>query len=404
MKIVSTIKLCIVVLFFSSCGETPLEKGMYRINGTVAGLDSGEIYMMNYPNPIDTLKVENGAFTIEKELNDVVRRINIVKDANERIINPKNMVSLFVEPAIMSLKLNYSDFSKSKLGGSKTQDEQYQLDEIGNKIGANYKVEQDAYDAVRKKYDDAAKAGASEEALEAIKYEDNEARRKLAPMWEEQGKATLQFIKDHPKSFVSVQSLFFQLGNMQYDEAKAIVDQFNPKHLKIGIGARLAKGIEDMQKGIPGAFAGNFNTIDINGNPIKLADFKGKYLLIDFWASWCVPCRKGNPHLLDLYAKYNLKGLEILGVSDDDRNHDAWRKAVKKDQIGIWHHVLRGLKMKDGRLDVNDRSTDISDGYNVGSLPTKILVNPEGIIVGRYGSGGGTDDDMDHDLAALFEK
>lgn len=223
-------------------------------------------------------------------------------------------------------------------------------------------------------------------------------------MWKKQGDAALQFIKDNPKSYVSVQSLMFQLRDLQYDEAKAIVNQFNPEHLKIGMGQRLVAELENMKKGVPGAMAGNFDTVDINGNPLKLADFKGKYLLIDFWASWCVPCRKGNPHLIQLYKKYNPKGLEILGVSDDDRAHDKWRKAVKKDQIGIWHHVLRGVKLKDGRPDFNDKSTDISEGYNISTLPTKILVDPDGVIIGRYGSGGGNDADMDRDLAALFDK
>ncbi|MDO5979684.1 TlpA disulfide reductase family protein [Flavivirga spongiicola] len=404
MKLTNIIKLFIITLIISSCGEKqkPLEEGMYRINGTVNGLENGDIYLTNFPNPTDTIKVVKGKFTLEKELKEVVGKVNLTKDASIKYMDSKLMISFFIEPSIMTLDLNYEDFSKSKLMGSKTQDEQYQLDEIRSKIAANYKAEQDAFETVRKKYDDATKAGASEEELEAIKYEDNEARGKLAPMWEEQGKVTLQFIKDNPKSFVSVQSLMFQLGHIQYDEAKAILDQFNPAHLKIGIGARLAKDIEDMRKGIPGALAGNFNTVDINGSPLKLEDFKDKYLLIDFWASWCVPCRKGNPHLISLFEKYNQKGLEILGVSDDDRDHDKWRKAVEKDQIGIWHHVLRGLEYDpETRRQIN-KHKDISNGYNISSLPTKILVNPDGVIIGRYGGGGGTDDDMDRDLAKLF--
>src|SRR5699024_4809173 len=155
---------------------------------------------------------------------------------------------------------------------------------------------------------------------------------------------------------------------------------------------RLKQDIEDLKKGVPGADAADFNTVDINGDSLQLADFKGDYLLIDFWASWCVPCRKGNPDLIKLYKKYHPKGLEILGVSDDDSDHNAWHKAVEKDGIDIWHHVLRGMKTDESGRPV-DGGSDISNAYNISTLPTKILINPSGEIIGRYGSGGGDDED-----------
>ncbi|MDY7396946.1 TlpA disulfide reductase family protein [Aureibaculum sp. 2210JD6-5] len=240
--------------------------------------------------------------------------------------------------------------------------------------------------------------------MEVIKYEDNDARNKLEPMWNEQREATIKFIKENPKSYISMYNLLFLLGDMQYNEAKAFYDNFDSKYSDTKWAKKLSEEIEKLKKGVPGAMAGDFNATDINGNPIKLADFKGNYLLIDFWASWCVPCRKGNPHLISLYKKYNPKGLEILGVSDDDRNPDAWRKAIKKDNIGIWRHVLRGLEYKEGTHERINIDKDISEGYNIHTLPTKILINPEGMIVGRYGGGGGTDEDLDRDLAEIFEK
>jgi thiol-disulfide isomerase/thioredoxin len=123
--------------------------------------------------------------------------------------------------------------------------------------------------------------------------------------------------------------------------------------------------------------------------------------LLDFWASWCVPCRKGNPHLLSLYSKYKDKGLEIIGVSDDDNNHEAWQKAVDKDGIGVWKHVLRGLDMKK-RLAGEENESDISQYYGIHSLPTKILIDPNGIIIGRYGGGGESDEAMDKKFAEIF--
>lgn len=84
-------------------------------------------------------------------------------------------------------------------------------------------------------------------------------------------------------------------------------------------GQELRKEISNPQGGSPGGIAADFAGLDIDGKSLKLSDYKGKYVLLDFWASWCVPCRKGNPHLLQLHSKYKNKGFEIIGVSDDDR-------------------------------------------------------------------------------------
>jgi thiol-disulfide isomerase/thioredoxin len=113
---------------------------------------------------------------------------------------------------------------------------------------------------------------------------------------------------------------------------------------------------------------------------------KGKYVLIDFWASWCVPCRKSMPHVKELYDRYKDKGLEVIGVSDDDRDTAAWVKAVAKDGTGIWHNVLRGLDWdKLRKNEKNDK--DISDKFGIHSLPTKILIDRNGMIIGRYDKG-----------------
>ncbi|HEU0125094.1 MAG TPA: TlpA disulfide reductase family protein, partial [Flavobacterium sp.] len=255
---------------------------------------------------------------------------------------------------------------------------------------------------IRKKYDDARAAKKSEEVLEAIKYEDNDARGKLEPMYAEMEKASYNFMKENPNSYYSLFLLRMNSRNLKYDEAKAYYDSFNPIYKKGDLAKDLVTEIENIKKGVPGAPAGPFNKKDINGNPIKLEDFKGKYVLIDFWASWCVPCRKGNPHLLKLYAQYKPKGLEILGVSDDDRAEDKWKKAVEKDGIGVWRHILRGLQYKEGTYERINIDQDVSEGYNIHVLPTKILVDPNGIIVARYDQGEADDERMDKDLAAIF--
>lgn len=386
-------------LVIAGCIEKPLEEGKYRINGTITGLENGEIYLSLFPK-VDTIKVENGKFKIERELKEVVGRIYLLKDLNQRGMDGKRGVYFFIEPKIMTLNLNYEDFSDSKLEGSITQDDQYRLDAITGQIRKEFQPVLDKMAANRKLLDEAQKAK-DEAEFKRLKYIDNDIRGEMMPMNNKISEASIKFVKENPKSFASVNAILFLLKDLKYEEAKAIADQFNPEHLKIEMGLRVAAELEEMKKGIPGAMAGNFDTVDINGIPIKLDDFKGKYLLIDFWASWCVPCRKGSPHIIDLFNKYNSKGLEVLGVASDDSTPDAWRKAVKEDKVGIFHQVLSGLKFD--RKTMTEINPGIGDGYNISTLPTKILVGPDGIILGRFGTGGGNDTDMDKMLAEIFE-
>ncbi len=118
--------------------------------------------------------------------------------------------------------------------------------------------------------------------------------------------------------------------------------------------------------------------------------------MLDFWASWCVPCRKGNPHLKELYAKYKEKGIEFVGIADDDRAEAKWKEAVAKDGTGIWKHVRRGLKYENG---VFDTSADISGNFGIHTLPTKILIDRDGKIIGRYGE---QEEELNKKLKEIF--
>lgn len=158
-----------------------------------------------------------------------------------------------------------------------------------------------------------------------------------------------------------------------------------------------------QQTGQPGAVAAGFTTSDMNGKPLKLSDFKGKYVLLDFWASWCVPCRKSNPHIIQLYHQYKDKGFDVIGVSDDDTRQLQWRNAVKQDSTGIWHQVLRGAGKIANNQSGKANAKDLHQLYNIQSLPTKILIGPTGKIIGRYGDNDTNDDDLDKALAEIFK-
>ena len=182
-----------------------------------------------------------------------------------------------------------------------------------------------------------------------------------------------------------------------------IVSQLNTTQGKVCLMpvANNKQTMADTTKGAVGSMASGFKTTDINGKLLDLKEFRGKYILLDFWASWCIPCRKSNPHLIVLYHKYSAKGFDIIGISDDDQRQAKWKNAVKQDSTNIWHQVLRGAAA------ITDKDTanpnDLHQLYNIQSLPVKILIDPAGKIIGRYGDNDTTDDDLDKALAAIFK-
>ena len=130
-----------------------------------------------------------------------------------------------------------------------------------------------------------------------------------------------------------------------------------------------------------GTEAPAFTLNDREGHPVALSSLRGRYVLLDFWASWCRPCRASMPHLKDLYAQYHGKGLEILGISTDSKVAD-WMQAVSEDDTP-WIHVL---------------DQGVAEIYGVHAVPTFFLIDPEGIMVGKIDH-----DDLDGVLQRLLD-
>ena len=134
---------------------------------------------------------------------------------------------------------------------------------------------------------------------------------------------------------------------------------------------RLQSQMTSEMKLVKGALAPDFVQNDPDGKQVNLSDFKGKYLLVDFWASWCGPCRKENPHVLKLYNKYHDMGFDVLGVSLD-KKMDPWLKAIEKDKL-VWNHVS----------DLKGWGNEVAGMYGVKSIPHTVLLDKEGRIIAR---------------------
>lgn len=137
---------------------------------------------------------------------------------------------------------------------------------------------------------------------------------------------------------------------------------------------------------VSGGEAPDFTMNNRDGKPVKLSDFRGKVVLVDFWASWCGPCRRENPHVVEAYNKYHPKGFDVLGVSLD-KTKEPWLAAIEKDGL-IWNHVS----------DLKGWSNDAARLYGVTSIPHTVLVGKDGKIIARNLRGAA----LDAKLAEIF--
>lgn len=356
----------------------------FALQGTIKGMQTGKVYLM-YDNatgqPVnDSVTVSGGSFLFRGNIAEPTYASVMNRKGIHRMDDP-GFVNIWIEPAELTFECEAGNLKNYVLTGSGTNDEQVTLEKAKAEVLAQLQPLMEAYYAEK----DKDKAETIKESME--------------PYQKRIGAIDREFITTHPDSYVTAHLLMYKVPGMNYDEAQRCYDALSERVKKSHLAVRIAEEINKLRQGSPGSRAALFSRQDINGKPFHLADLKGKYVIIDFWASWCGPCRKSNPHLKEIYRKYKDKGLEVVCVADDDSAEDKWRGAVEKDGIQEFHHVLRGLKWKNGRP---DRSDDISELYGIHSLPTKILVDKEGMIIGRFGGGGGTEADMDQQLKQIF--
>ena len=398
-------KNIIIMFAFALAGiAVQAQSGPFEIKGTLKGNHNGYVYLMysteGRSQKMDSSLVKNGHFSFSGELPNPVSA-TVLLEKVWAWTGKEDMARLFIEPGKMKLSITKGNLKAATLTGSVSQKENMELDALSAGPREKMKSLSDAYDKANEEYIAARKAGKDEAALEKLKEKATEAKDKLDPFYEEMRANTLSWMKQHPASWVTASNMRWYVSSMKLQESEELYEKMPEAIRQSPIGQELKKEIDGLRMGSPGSKAHVFSKKDINGQDLSLTDFKGKYVLVDFWASWCVPCRKGNPHLLSLYSKYKDKGFEIIGISDDDGNHEAWKKAVAKDGIGVWKHVLRGLDMKK-KMAGEENPEDVSDYYGIHSLPTKILIDPNGVIVGRYGGGGENDEAMDKKLKEIF--
>ncbi|MRG45714.1 redoxin domain-containing protein [Chitinophaga sp. SYP-B3965] len=267
---------------------------------------------------------------------------------------PTRYVDFFLENSDIHITGHADSLSDLKITGSASQDEQLVYE-------ASIKNITDQEEKLYEKYEEIK----SNDSLKAA-WEDQ-----VAALRKQRRKGTMQYITANPKSPVSVSLLSDMAVMGEYKQLDSLYQLLDTSAQHSAVGGRLGARIAILKKSAIGEPMIDFTQPDVNGKPVKLSDFKGKYVLLDFWASWCGPCRAENPNVLKAYNAYKDKNFTVVGVSLDDSG-EKWHKAIEEDGMP-WLQLsdLKGFR------------NEVAKEYGIQAIPSTFLLNPEGIIIAK---------------------
>jgi len=357
----------IAIAFMFSCTMKP----KYKIEGNVRGLNSGSAILSKVVDnelvTVDSVAVKNGVFAFKGSVDQPEYFVITFADTLDGI-------QLFLENINITIKADVDSINSAKIDNS-------ELTSLLN----SFDREQLAFKMqFRALYDEYMQANINMDTI------------KVAQIEEEYTNVENQQI-DYIKNFVkensnNVLAPYITLKHISYrvevDELENITKNFSPELAESQYVITLKERINIMNRVAIGQPYIDFTLNDTTGTPLPLSTLIGeKYILLDFWAAWCNPCRQENPNLVENYILYKDKGFEIFGVSFD-KTREAWISAIKKDGI-TWPQVsdLKYWNSEAGKL------------YAVRSIPHNVLLDKDGIIIAKNLRG----DDLGAKLAELLD-
>jgi peroxiredoxin len=378
MKNFFTISACIVLLI-QGCQSPNSQRvksagtdSAFIITGKISGLDSGLVYLFNRQSDadkLDSVLITNGTFSFTGKADSPEFFLLGVPNNGHK----EYRLGFFVQNGQINITGRKDSLSDAIITGSAAQDEyksflagQKPLDEEETKLGKLYdslqsKGDKQGMDSLEKIFD-----GFSKKEKDYVK----------------------DYAKSHPASFISAFEVYQKFSyNPDAGELDSVYQDLAPGIQNSFFGKKIKNVLDIAKKTAVGNTAPEFTQNDAEGKPVRLSSFKGKYVLVDFWASWCGPCRAENPNVVKAYQKFHPKGFSILGVSLDEQK-DKWEEAVKKDNLN-WTQVsdLQGWKNSVAAL------------YGVQGIPMNFLIGKDGKIVGK----GLRGEDLEKRLEELFK-
>jgi len=346
-----------ITVLLVSCGEK--DANGIALKGEARGFADGTSIMLyqvvnNQPKVIDTFEVQKERFSANlPEVDQAELRLLKAEGKNNNII-------FFVE----NEELN-AHIYKDSIGAS------YVLGGKENELYRTYNQEIAGINRQKAEVGQLYKQAQLEQDGIMI----NEYRQQNTMLTQKEQQYKRSFVKNNPNSLFSLMLVkeLFGKDEMSPQQVETFIANLSPKMADNPEVGDLQRTMAAKKKASVGGVAPDFQAPDPNGNMLSLTDAMGKYTIIDFWASWCRPCRMENPNVVRVYNKYHDKGLNIISVSLDKNGQKArWLKAIEDDKMD-WYHVSNLKFWQD----------PIARQYNVRSIPATFLLDEEGRIIDK---------------------